>query len=142
MLKVALINPPQSTPYSQPPMGLAIIAAVLEREGYQVTVVDAHALKLRLAEIVPSVSGADVAGLTAMTPTIGAAIDIARQLKRSYPHLTIILGGAHATLLPEETLGGAPEVDIIVRGEGETTIVELLKALESKQPVENVPGIS
>jgi len=36
MLKVALINPAQSTKYPQPPMGLALIAAVLEREGYKV----------------------------------------------------------------------------------------------------------
>lgn len=142
MLKVALINPPQFSPYSQPPMGLAVIAAVVEREGYPVTVVDAHALKLKPADLVPLVAGFDVAGLTAMTPTIGTAIDIARELKRSHPQLTIILGGAHATLLPEETLSSAPEVDIIVRGEGETTIVELLRALENKQPVDNVPGIS
>ncbi len=141
MWKIALINPPQSNPYSQPPMGLAIIAAVLEKEGYPVTVVDAHALKLKPADL-PLVAGANAVGLTAMTPTIGAAIEIAQQLKRYHPRLTIILGGAHATLLPEETLSSCPEVDIIVRGEGERTIVELLQALENKQPLENVSGIS
>ncbi len=142
MFKVALINPPQSTKYSQPPMGLSLIAAVLEKEGYQVAVVDASALKLKPEDIVPYVIDADIVGLTAMTPTVNTAISIARYLKKAHPDLTIILGGAHATLLPNETLVGAPEIDVVVRGEGEQTIIDLLRALENKQPLDDVPGIS
>jgi len=56
--------------------------------------------------------------------------------------LPIILGGAHATLLPEETLVATPEIDIIVRGEGEETIIDLLQALEHKQPLDNISNIS
>lgn len=142
MVKVALINPAQSTKYPQPPMGLALIAAVLERDGYQVTMLDANALRLQPEDIVPQVTDADVVGLTAMTPTVSAAISIAHHLKRAKPDLTIVLGGAHATLLPEETLAAAPEIDVILRGEGEETIVELLRALEYKQPLDIVSGIS
>ena len=123
-------------------MGLALIAALLERQGYRVTVIDANVLKLTPAAVVPLIDDADVAGLTAMTPTIGAAISIAHQLKQANPSLPIILGGAHATLLPEETLASAPEIDIIVRGEGEKTIVALLSALENKQPLDNILAIS
>ena len=141
MLKVALINPPQSSEYRQPPMGLALIASVLAKEGYQVTVLEANALQLK-AEDVPPLVDADVVGLTAMTPTINAAIAIADHLKKAYPDLPIMLGGAHATLLPEETLVAAPAIDIIVRGEGEKAVVELLQALEHKQPLTKVPGIS
>ncbi|MFC1978314.1 B12-binding domain-containing radical SAM protein [Chloroflexota bacterium] len=108
MFKITLINPPQSSKYSQPPMGLAIIAAVLERRGYNVAVVDANALKLKPENIVPYVIDADIVGLTAMTPTINTAITIAHHLKTANPDLTIILGGAHATLLPDETLISAP----------------------------------
>ena len=142
MLKIALVNPNQSAAYSQPPLGLALIAAVLEREGYQVTVLDANALNLQPEAVVPLVSNADIIGLTAMTPTINTAIAIARHLKKAYPDLPIVLGGAHATLLPEETLTTAPEIDIIVRGEGEETIIELLRALEYKQPLSKIAGIS
>ncbi len=142
MFKVALINPAQSTKYPQPPMGLALIAAVLQREGYQVTVLDANALRLQPEDMALLVTDADVVGLTAMTPTVSAAISIAHYLKRAKPDLTIVLGGAHATLLPEETLAAAPEIDIIIRGEGEETIIELLRALEYKQPLDNVSGIS
>lgn len=141
-MKVVLINPPQFTTYSQPPMGLALMAAVLEKEGYQVTILDANALRLKPMDIARYVSDVNVVGLTAMTPTIGAAISIARYLKQADPNLTIILGGAHATLLPEETLAAAPEIEVIVRGEGEQTIVDLLPALEHKKPLDNIPGIS
>lgn len=142
MLKIALINPAQPNKYPQPPIGLALIAAVLEREGYPVTVLDANALRLQPKDLAPLVTDVDVVGLTAMTPTVGAAVSIARHLKQANPELTIILGGAHATLLPEETLATAPEIDIIVRGEGEETIIELLQALEAKQPLDNISGIS
>jgi len=142
MFKVVLINPVQSTAYSQPPMGLALIAAVLEREGYPVTVLEADALKLQPEDVVPLVTDADVIGLTAMTPTINTAIATACHLKKAYPDLPVVLGGAHVTLLPEETLTTAPEIDIIVRGEGEQTIIDLLSALENKNPIDNIPGIS
>lgn len=142
MLKVVLVNPAQYAGYPQPPMGLALIAAILEKEGYEVTVIDANALNLRPSEVTPLITGADVVGLTAMTPTIGQAISIARHLKPANPNLTIILGGAHATLLPAETLATAPEIDIIVKGEGEKTIVTLLQALAEKQALDDIAGIS
>ncbi len=142
MLKIALINPAQSTRYPQPPMGLAQIAAVLEGKGYQVTIVDTNALRLKVQDVVSCVVDADIAGLTAMTPTVSAMLEIARAIKDAKPELPIILGGAHATLLPEETLATASEIDIIVRGEGEETIIELLQALENKQPLSEVRGIS
>ena len=142
MLKIALINSPQFTRYPQPPMGLATIAAVLEKEGHRVTIIDASALRLNPENLSSMVTDADVVGFTATTPNVSIAINAASHLKRTNPRLTIILGGAHATLLPEETLAKAPEIDIIVRGEGEETSVELLRALESKRPLETIAGIS
>ncbi len=142
MLKTVLINPPQTTAYPQPPLGLGLIAAVLEKEKYQVTLLDANALRLQPMDIAPYVADADVVGLTAVTPTINAAISTARYLKQANHDLTIILGGAHATLLPDETLGSAPEIDVVVRGEGEQAIIELLRAFECHQPLDNIAGIS
>jgi len=123
-------------------MGLALIAAVLEKEGHQVTVVDANVLGLQPEEIVYRVTDADVVGLTAMTPTVNTAASIAHYIKQANSNSTVILGGAHAILLPEETLATIPEVDVIVRGEGEETIIDLLRALEHKQPLSKIQGIS
>ncbi|MDP2729851.1 MAG: radical SAM protein [Dehalococcoidales bacterium] len=142
MLKIALVNPPQFTRYPQPPMGLAQLAAVLEEKGYPVIIVDANALNLQPEAVVPLVGNADIIGLTAMTPTINSAMATARHLKKARPDLPVVLGGAHATLLPEKTLLAAPEIDLIVRGEGEETLIEMLEALESNQALSEIQGIS
>jgi anaerobic magnesium-protoporphyrin IX monomethyl ester cyclase len=142
MLSLTLVSPPQFTQYPQPPLGLALLAAILEEKGYNTTILDANAMGLRPEEVVPLAAGADVVGITAMTPTVTAALDIARHLKRAAPDRTIVMGGAHATLLPEETLNSAPEIDFIVRGEGDITIIDLLEALQEKRPVGDIPGLS
>lgn len=142
MLRVALVNPAQPGAYSQPPLGLALIAAVLEKAGCAVSVIEANTLKLKPDEVVRLAAGADVVGLTAVTPTINAAIAIARHLKKANPNVHIVLGGAHATILPEETLTAAPEIDMLVRGEAENTFIELLQALEAKQMPDKIAGIS
>jgi anaerobic magnesium-protoporphyrin IX monomethyl ester cyclase len=142
MQKIALINPNLQTGYRQPPMGLALIAAVLEKAGYPVTIIDANALNLSQESIIEQVKGADIIGLTAMTPSINITLETARHLKQAYPEVPVILGGAHATLLPEETLANAPGIDIIIRGEGEEIILELLHALESEHPLNEISGIS
>jgi anaerobic magnesium-protoporphyrin IX monomethyl ester cyclase len=142
MLNITLANPPQFTRYPQPPLGLAVIAAVLERAGYNVSVIDANALNLKPEEIPALVGGADIVGLTAMTPTITTALNIASYIKQASPGRKIILGGAHATMLPGETMASSPNIDIIVRGEGEDTILELMQALESSRSIGTVAGIT
>jgi len=121
---------------------MALIAAILEKEGHRVSILDANALGLRPEDVPTKVTDADVVGLTAMTPTISAALGIARHLKQANPELTTVMGGAHATLLPEETLTLAPELDIIVRGAGDETVFELLQALEDTQSLDSIAGIS
>lgn len=142
MLNIILINPPQFTRYPQPPLGLALIAAILEKAGYPVKLIDASALEIMPGDITGMVAGADIIGITAMTPTIGAALDIVRHLKRANHDLKIVMGGPHATLLPEETLASCPEIDILIRGEGDETVIELLRALEDKRPLDSIAGIS
>jgi len=141
-VKTLLINPPQNTKYPQPPLGLTSIAAVLEGKNYQVEILDANALQLPESEVVKGIGNADIIGITAMTPFINSAIRVAREIKKEKPGSTVILGGAHVTVLPEETLRNVPEIDIIVRGEGEETVTELYDALSSGDSLKNVRGIT
>jgi anaerobic magnesium-protoporphyrin IX monomethyl ester cyclase len=142
MLKITLINPPQSTHYPQPPLGIALIAAILENNGYIVNILDANSPEFTLEEAVASARDANVVGFTAMTPTIGAALKIAKYIKENYPEKVIIFGGPHVTLMPEETLKSAPYVDVIVRGEADETVLDLMRAFENNTKLENVQGIS
>ena len=141
-MKTVLINPPQNTKYPQPPLGLASIAAVLEGENYQAEILDANALQLSESEIAKEIGNVDITGITAMTPFINSAIKVAKEIKKEKPGSTVIVGGVHVTVLPEETLSNVPEIDIIVRGEGEKTVVELYNALKSGISLQNVRGIT
>lgn len=141
-MKTMLINPSQDTKYPQPPLGLASIAAVLEKNNCHVEILDANTSQLSESMIVKKAGNADIIGITALTPVINSAMRIAKGIKQTNPNSTILLGGPHATILPEEILNNVPEIDIIVRGEGEETIVELCTVLENDKSIENIHGIT
>ena len=133
-MKVLLINPPQLTKYPQPPLGLAMLAAVIDEKGYSVKIVDLAALGAS-EDAIPQIiqnEKPDIVGVTAMTSTINSAIKVAHKVKESNSNILIILGGAHASILPEETLQKNPEIDIIIRGEGEKTILELVERINQQ----------
>ena len=74
-------------------------------------------------------------GISVLTgPMIRGAVEIATAIKSELPGLPIIFGGWHPTLLPDETLT-EPFVDIVVRGQGEVTLVEVAEALLEKRTI-------
>lgn len=143
--KILLINPPQVTRYPQPPVGLAQIAAVLEKNGYPVKILDLPALRFSENSL-PAILGQEkpeVVGITAMTPTINSAVNVAKRVKESDSNITVVIGGVHGTILPEETLRDTREIDVIIRGEGEQTIVELFKVLdENSGNINQILGVT
>jgi len=141
-MKITLINPPFKTSFSQPPLSLAFIAAVLEKNGQKVNIIDAQALGIDENEVAIRTSGTDVVGITSMTPTFNSAVRTAKAIKKNNNSCFIVMGGPHVTVLPEKTLEDVKEIDAIVIGEGELTIVELIKAIENKKSFENILGIS
>jgi anaerobic magnesium-protoporphyrin IX monomethyl ester cyclase len=143
-IKITLINPPQKTDFPQPPLGLAYVATALEKAGYEVEIIDAPALKLTTKETIRKVvdNGVDFVGITAMTPTICSAIEIARGIKENDNSKFVFMGGAHVTALPKKTLEDFPEIDVIVIGEGEVTTPILIKRVKNKKNLRNVLGIA
>ena len=83
----------------------------------------------------------DLIGLSLMTPNSFSGYILARKLKEAFPDTLLIAGGVHPTLLPEEPIvkGG---FNIVVRGEGEETIIELVNALKQKKSLDNISGIT
>jgi len=131
-----LINPPFEDEYSVgssksikyvlnviPPLGLAYLAAALEKGGFFVRIIDGFVEDVNISEIISS--HPDIIGLTATTPTFNSALSIARKIKEGLPSAVIILGGAHITAMPLEAMAdGAFDIGVI--GEGEETVVELV----------------
>ena len=145
--RVLLINPSQEGVYGKmgnpdyPPLGLSYIGAVIERDGYPVNIIDMSAADIALEKLADIGKSYDVIGITATTPTFKSANQVAGMIKKHTKAITV-LGGIHATIAPEECMQ-SENIDFLVKGEGEETVLELLKALKSnKKDYQNIKGIS
>ncbi|MEW5900947.1 MAG: radical SAM protein [Acidobacteriota bacterium] len=132
---------------SMPPLGLLSIGAVLEKEGLEVEIVPADILKLGWREIERKIreTKPELVGVTSTTENRFQSFELVRRAKRASPESVTVMGGPHASMAAEDTLSHIPELDIVVRGEGEETVVDLCRALERKRQVDgigHVAGIS
>jgi radical SAM superfamily enzyme YgiQ (UPF0313 family) len=105
------------------PMGLAYIAAVAERDGHKVTVIDAYAESLKSEEVAQRIlaSQPDVLGISCVTASVYFGLDVARAVRQQVPR--IVFGGIHATFCPESFTEVA---DVVFRGEAEESFAEFL----------------
>lgn len=142
--KILLINPKaEESREKYLPLGLAYIAAVLEKAPFNVKVIDANATQVEDNQLINEVGkiNPDIIGLTAMTGNIEYVWKIARICKQVLPDATLILGGPHPTILPKESIQ-KPFVDIVVMGEGEQTMKEIAILKQKNSPLKNVKGIA
>ena len=125
--------------YTQP-LGIAYIASALVKAGYVVEILDSLAERLDNRETAARIAAArpDIAGITAMTPTVKGALEAAR-LAKEYGAITV-MGGPQLSALPRETLAH-PFVDFGVIGEGETPMVNFVRAIENKKPLHEIGGL-
>jgi anaerobic magnesium-protoporphyrin IX monomethyl ester cyclase len=112
------------------PLGLGYLAAVLDEAGHQVQIYDAAVEDEPLGNVLDRIKF-EVVGISSTTPLINEAWEAAREAQ-AHGAITI-LGGPHPTLLPDESMQ-RPEVDLVVRGEGEETIIEIVSNLQSPIP--------
>ena len=140
--KVILFYPPYDGPPLSAPLCLLSLAASLRRAEFEVAVIDA-AIEPRYREmILREVPGALCLGISVLTgPMIHGAIDVAKAVKQLNPDFPVILGGWHPSLLPEQTLSES-FVDVVVRGQGDLTLVELAEALADGRSLASIHGIS
>ena len=140
-MKVYLVNPPLATHEGLHfmPLGLAYVAAALRKEGVDVLMSDSQFQEKE--QILRSASNADVVGITCMSCTSPGALRLAHDIKKTNPTAPIIMGGPHVTFTDTEILHQHPYIDIIVRHEGEHTMVEVVRALGTKT-LSDVKGIT
>jgi len=151
MSKVILFNPSYLYMYEAHtsanryfPMGLGYIASYLrEKGGADVKLYDVDMQGLDDAKIVQILKeySPDVVGITSTTPTFPNALKLARLVRNSC-NAKIIFGGVHVSAIPEYTIEQHRDIiDCISVGEGEETMLELVKAYENKSSLGDVPGI-
>jgi len=151
-LKVLFVEPPKDIwfvmgEYLPPPYGIIQLAAYLEKQfkNIELEVLDCNAEKVdwkameqRMVASKPDV----VACASLSTCNTYAVAKTLETAKRMLPDVLTITGGQHFSAIPQESLQQFPEIDVIVRGEGEQTLAELIRAYQLKNGFGNVLGIS
>lgn len=147
-MRVVLITPPNHSRKKirrglLPPLGIGYIAAILEKEGYKVKIIDSQIMGYQLEDVVNQTVDfmPDLIGISATTPIIPNAYTLARFLKQRFPDIPIVLGGAHATCFPDEPLSITKDIDIVVVGEGEYTMLDIVRRLENSESFDGIEGI-
>jgi len=151
--KVVLVNPITGTQQLRyvyrrllppvPPMGLCYIAAILEKNNFEVHVIDQYAYRLNNEQLLDRINAMepDVVGFSCLTPVFPNVKELCREIRLFEKSPKIILGNLHATLFSKEILQ-KDIADVIVKGEGEHTMLELLFAIRSCRDFLGIDGIS
>lgn len=131
---------PRLEPNTNPPLGLAYIAAYVRQHGHEVEILDPTFEDRRFVEQRLSRADYDLLGVSVYTMNFPLGLEFARLAKRYHPSVKVLFGGSHATVLPEATVR-EDAVDFVSVGEGEETVLELLNALRDGTPLETVRGL-
>ena len=144
--RVTFVNPPSPSgavthlPFAL--LGLGYLAAVLEKNHYEVDVIDCQVLKISFDECREELKKRppDIIGMTASTLTYKSALRIAKIAKEVHPNCLTVLGGPHVTFWDDKALQECPELDVVVRREGENTVLELVQRVEAGKSFIDVVG--
>ena len=139
--KVVLFFPAFSSTEATAPLGLLAVATPLLRAGYDVRLIDSTITPNYKTRVLEEVQDAICLGVSLVTgPMIRETVDVARSIKERYPGFPVVLGGWHPSLLPLQTLE-ADYVDVVIRGQGEGAMLEVVQRLEQRVDLDGLPGV-
>jgi anaerobic magnesium-protoporphyrin IX monomethyl ester cyclase len=151
-LRVLFIEPPKDYwfvmgEYLPPPYGILQLAAYLEKQNKQleINVIDCNAEGLdwqQLEKRIESYNPDIVASSALATCNTYVALRTLEIAKKVNPDVLTVVGGQHFSVLAQESLETYPEIDVIVRGEGEETLAELVKVWENNNSLSSIDGLS
>ncbi|MHA2312241.1 MAG: B12-binding domain-containing radical SAM protein [Candidatus Thorarchaeota archaeon] len=151
-MRIMFVEPPKDFwfvmgEYLPPPLGILNLAAYLRDhdDDLEIAVVDCNAEKLSwrgLGDRIETYQPNLVAPSALATCNTYVAIRTIGMAKDIHPAITTVVGGQHFTALAQETLETYPELDIVVRGEGEQTLLEVIHALKGELSLSEVKGIT
>ncbi len=137
---VILFLPPYAGKVLGPPLGLLSLASSLRHAGYEPRIIDGALDRRYRDSIVRNLDGCVCFGISLLTgPMIREAVSMSKLVRRLHPEIPIVYGGWHPSLVSAETLR-EDFVDIVVRHQGEQTLVEILDRLGAGKPLDMVQG--
>jgi radical SAM superfamily enzyme YgiQ (UPF0313 family) len=112
-----------------PPLGLAQLAAYIRERGYVVDLIDAVALDFGVEQVVERVAATKprAVGFTALTSSFHRAVSVASHIRKDLPDILTLVGGPHPSAVPREVINGHSCFDLLVMGEGELTLLEIME---------------
>lgn len=139
--KVVFFFPSFASTEATAPLGILAVATPLKGAGYEVKLVDSTISPDFKAEVMHEIKDAICLAVSLVTgPMIKETVEIARAIKAWDPLFPVILGGWHPSLLPKQTLE-CEFIDIVVKGQGEDALLEVVQHLESGSSMDLIPGI-
>ncbi|MBL4845938.1 MAG: B12-binding domain-containing radical SAM protein [Planctomycetes bacterium] len=157
--RVVLIQPPVGGESSDvsPPIGLLLLAAILQAEGRSPSLIDLNllhkqgridpgrSLRGQYKAVLPPRGSVDLVGITTWSYNFGICVEIAEEVRKRNKSVPIVIGGPHATFVAEEALETFPVFDYALRDEGDETFPQLIAALESGADpalLAQIPGLT
>lgn len=139
--KIVLFFPAFSSKEATAPLGLLAIATPLLEAGYDIRLIDSTITPNFKKRVIDELSDAICLAVSLVTgPMIKETVQIAREVKRLYPDLPVVLGGWHPSLLPDQTLA-AEYVDAVVIGQGEESFLEMVRRFEAHESLQGIAGV-
>jgi len=143
---VTLVNPPYPVGSHQHPsfmpLGIGYLGAVLFKNHFEVNVIDCQAQKLTHKQFREEIGKVqpDIVGVTSTTLTYKSALRIVKICKEVWPNCITAIGGPHVTFWDDKALQEEPSLDVVVRREGENTMLELAQRVEKYQAFHDLAG--
>jgi anaerobic magnesium-protoporphyrin IX monomethyl ester cyclase len=154
-MKILLITPPFFTNGNKPvrkhgisrgflpALGIGYLAAVLIQNGHAVKIIDSQAMGYDVDKVIFEIRNYAPAalGVSFLTPQEDSAYKLIRQVKKYFKNIPVIVGGAHPSCFPQMTMDKCKEIDVLVAGEGEYIMLDIISCLEKGGALKDVKGI-
>lgn len=126
------------------PISLAYLSAYLEMRGLSNDILDTRLEKCPETSLCERINETKprIVAFTSSTAGIKNAAKMAAQVKAINPQITTLIGGWHASALPEETLSSYPQFDFLIHGEGEVVLTNLVECIFGGSQTRDIKGIA
>lgn len=146
-MRIALAYPASKRLFQgcYPPLSLLYLATSLLKNDFETAVFDPDGYRKGVQELARDLVkyNPDLIGISVLTDTsyFRNIRFLCKYFRDKMPNARILLGGVHATILPEQMFDWFPEIDFVLRGEADITLCTLAKQLKANASVANVPGL-
>lgn len=126
------------------PIGIGFLVAAAEKDGIHVGIVDEQVeedVLARVADLIKDLPKPYIFGFSVLTAALKSALALSEKLRVLYPDSKIIFGGIHPTALPDEVLA-YPQVDAVIRGEGESPLLEFYRCVKAGKDYRHIGSLS